>query len=321
MPYTRRVKSLADVDLVLLTEPRFESPPTVTPYIANVLEEDRLLTEALTRRGIRTRRVDWSRDDVDWSSAPRALFRTTWDYFLRWEEFCRWLDRAEVATELLNPPALVRWNSDKRYLKELEERGVPIVETHIVEVGESGSLEERLARLGWDDAVLKPAVSGGGRHTYRVRRDSAAAHEAVFRELVASEAVLLQPFVNSVLSAGEVTLVLFADEVSHAVRKTPRAGEFRVQDDFGGSVAAHTPSAEEVAVAEAAWAACPRAPLYGRVDMVYSAAREPRVMELEIIEPELWMRYHPPAAERFAAALETHIAGSPSRAAADVAGV
>lgn len=296
-----------DVDLVLLTESRYERPTHITPNIANLLEEDRLLGEALARRGIRTERVDWARPDVDWAAVPRALFRTTWDYFLRWDEFRAWLERAAARTELINPPALIRWNTDKHYLAELSAGGVPTVETRFLDRGHPGSLADALDDAGWEEAVLKPAISGGGRHTYRVRRAAVGEHEAIARERIDAEDMLLQPFLEDVVARGEVTLVVLGGEVSHGVLKVARQGEFRVQDDFGGTVHPHAPTVDEIAVAEAAIAACPVAPLYGRVDLVRAADGRLAVMEVEVVEPELWLRLHPPAAERFADLLAAHI--------------
>ncbi|MBK6620530.1 MAG: hypothetical protein IPG32_06520 [Saprospirales bacterium] len=284
-------------DLVLLTEIRFENPPNPNWYVQQILGEDRLLGDALERRGLRVRRVDWARKDFDWSSSRMAMFRTTWNYFNRFAEFTEWLERVERQTRLLNAPELIRWNIDKHYLRDLEQRGIHIVPTRFVEIGEEITLGNLRAESGWDYAVLKPAVSGAARHTYRLHPDNFSEHEEVFRQLLASEAMLYQPFQENIAREGEKSLMVMGGQYTHAVLKKAKTGDFRVQDDFGGTVQPYQPTAEEIAFAEKVFAVCDPMPLYGRVDFVTDNEGQLAVVELEIIEPELWFRHHPPAAE------------------------
>lgn len=288
------------IDVAILTESRYEDPPEVGWYERNILEEEHLLGAALGRLGLSWRRLDWARPEVDWSRVGAAVFRTTWDYFLRPAEFAAWLDRAARATRLVNCEELVRWNLDKRYLGDLAARGVAVVPFRVVERGDPRPLAGHLAEAGWDDTVLKPVVSGAGRETHRVERGRAAEAEPLFRRLVAAEAMLLQPFQRAILDRGELSLVAIGGRVTHAVRKLARPGEFRVHDDHGGTVHPHPPSPEETAFAEAAVAACEPRPPYARVDLVEDERGRPALMELELIEPELFFRFHPPAADLLA---------------------
>jgi glutathione synthase/RimK-type ligase-like ATP-grasp enzyme len=155
--------------------------------------------------------------------------------------------------------------------------------------------------------VIKPAVSGAARHTYRIDARTAAAHESIFAELLEREAMLVQPFLPSIVVDGEITLVVIDGHVTHGLRKRAKPGDFRVQDDHGGTVHPHQPSAEEVELAERAIAACDPSPIYGRVDMVRDRSDRLAVMELELVEPELWFRLEPAAARRLAAALAREI--------------
>lgn len=289
--------------VALLTEDRYEDPAPGHWYTDNILEEDRLLVEGLAARGVDAERISWSRTDAPWSSFSRAVFRTTWDYFDRFAEFMTWLERVEHEVPLLNPAALVRWNVDKRYLWELEERGVHTVPGVLIERGAPVTLGELMRVHDLDEAVLKPVVSGAARHTYRVSRPSAAELEATLAECLREEAMMLQPFQREIVERGETTLVVIDGRVTHAVRKVAKAGDFRVQDDHGGTVHPHEPTAEEVAFAERAMAACEPAPLYGRVDMIRDNDGRLAVMELELVEPELWLRMCPAAADRLAAAI------------------
>jgi len=163
-------------------------------------------------------------------------------------------------------------------------------------------LTDLMDRHGFDEAVIKPAVSGAGRETYRVVRSEADSYEAAWKRLVASESMLLQPFMPAIVEHGEVSLVIIDGEVTHAVRKIAAQGEFRVQDDHGGTVHPHTPAKTESRVARAALAAVPGQVTYARVDLV-EGENGPLVMELELIEPELFFRLEGNAAARLAGAV------------------
>ena len=235
------------------------------------------------------------------------MFRSTWDYFDRFAEFAPWLERVASLTRLFNSAELVRWNMDKHYLADLAARGVRLPSTHYLERGSRATLRGALAAAGWPEAILKPAISGAARHTYRIRAENVDAHEAVLAELLAAEAMLLQPFQERVMTEGEVSLIVIGGCCTHAVRKIAKPGDFRVQDDHGGTVHPHVASAEEIAFAEQAVAACPAPPIYARVDAVRDHAGALTLMELELIEPELFLRFHPAAAEALAAAIHRHI--------------
>ncbi len=292
-------------DIALVTEAALEAPAEMDPYVANVLEEDRILTQALAARGLSVRRVDWARPDVDWSGFRAAVVRTTWHYSERPEEFRAWIERVSRATSLFNEPGTLRWNMDKRYLLELADAGIPTVPTEVLERGSRRTLAEITLARGWKSVVLKPVISGSGRHTYRVTAADRDEHEATLARLLADEAMMVQPFLPAIVDRGEVTIVMIDGEPTHALRKRARPGEFRVQDDHGGTLHDHTATPQELSLAQNAIALRRPMPLYGRVDLVSGPDGGPLVMELELIEPELWFRRHPPAAQRLAAVLAT----------------
>lgn len=295
-------------DVALLTEARFAATAAEGDgYLANILLDDRLLGDALRARGLSSVRVDWNRPDVDWSAFRCAMFRTTWNYFTMFPDFTAWLARVEGQTRILNVPSIVRWNWDKHYFADLEAQGIPVVPSRYIEKGEARSLGDLLAATGWEDAIVKPCVSGGAYHTHRIHRGNAAEVDRAVRGLLDDGALLLQPFQDDIVRTGEDTLMVLGGRYTHAVRKKAKAGDFRVQDDFGGTVHRLDPTPEQMQLAERAMAACANgvrpAPLYGRVDMVRGNDGRYAVMELELIEPELWLRYHPPAAEVLAEAI------------------
>ncbi len=287
-------------DIVLLTEDRYESPKEITPYISNVLNEDKLVRNALEAKGLRVHRVSWSNPDFDWSSTKIALFRTTWDYFYRFEEFENWLKKADQQTQFINSPSLIHWNLHKAYLKELEVQNVRIPQTVIIEKGKQASLADLTKQFSETEYILKPCISGTARHTYRFDEKSVEQHELIFQELLAKEDMLLQPFLNSILTKGEVAHMVIGKEYSHSVLKRAKKGEFRVQDDFGGTTQLYQASPEEIQFAEAAVVACKYEPCYARVDVVWDNEDQLAVSEMEMIEPELWFRYCPEAATKLA---------------------
>ena len=295
------------LDLVILTDPRYVASEASDWYSRQVLQEDGLVASALQQRGLRFARIAWSDEHFDWSGTKAALFRSTWDYFDHFAEFSEWLDRVSRVTELINPAELVRWNCDKHYLRALEQQGIRVPPTLFLEPGTRTTLPALLASTGWREAILKPAVSGAARHTYRVNAGGAAQLDSVFQRLLAEETLLFQRFEETIVSRGEVSLVVIGGRFTHAVRKIARPSDFRVQDDHGGTVHPHTPSASEVALAEQCVAACSPHPFYARVDCIQDDTDRPTLMELELIEPELFFRFYPPAAEALAGVVAEHL--------------
>jgi glutathione synthase/RimK-type ligase-like ATP-grasp enzyme len=304
-----------EADVALLTDSRYTagSAPAGDWYLANILREDELLATALGELGLTARRVDWADPRVDWSRFQVALFRTTWDYFDRPAEFAHWVARVAGETRLCNRRELIEWNRDKHYLDALRSQGLPVVPSRYLERGarlelgelwrEIGGREIGGREIGGRELVVKPCVSGAARHTYRITPETAPAVQPLLEELLRGEALICQPFQANILTAGEDTLVVLGGRFSHAVKKRPKPGDFRVQDDHGGTVEEWEPSAGQVELAERAVAACPFPPVYGRVDLVRDNEGAWAIMELELIEPELWLRNHPPAARQLARAM------------------
>lgn len=298
-------------DIALLTEGRYAATEAAPDdwYLRNILLDDALLQAALRDLGLSAVRLDWADPAVDWSQFRCAVLRSTWDYFERYAEFTAWLERIERETRLVNAAHTIWWNLDKHYLADLEARGLPVVPSRYLEPQDGSSLPALLNEQQWPEAVLKPCVSGAARHTYRLNHENAESLQRAIAPLLATESFLLQPFVADITTRGEYTLVVIDGEVTHAVHKLPKAGDFRVQDDHGGTWAPYTPSAEQVAFAQRAMQSVTPLPQYGRVDMVRGNDGSWQLMELELIEPELWLRTKPEAATRLAAALARELAG------------
>ncbi len=290
-----------EIDVTVVTaDAHLAAPGEHDWYNRQIHREEALLVDGLRTHGLRVARRSWSDPDVDWSATRSAILRSTWDYFHRFAEFQTWLGRVRGVTRLINDAALIDWNLDKHYLADLAAAGAHVVPTHFTERGSRETLAAIVVGHGWDQAVFKPAISGAARLTHRVDRASCAALEPLFGRCVADEAMLVQPFLPDVLVGGELSLVVIGGRCTHAVRKRARPGDFRVQDDHGGTVHPHRPTGDEIAFAEAAVACCPAAATYARVDAVRDPTGRLRVMELELVEPELFFRFHPPAARALA---------------------
>lgn len=272
--------------------------------------DDIALAEALLRRGAIAVSQVWDDPEADWTAFDAIVLRSTWDYFVKAERFRDWLEaREREGTRILNPLAAVRWNMDKRYLRDLEGRGVAIVPTHWVNHGERADLPAILWDNGWDEVVVKPAISGAAHETWRATRELASAGNARIRALAASGAVLVQPFLPEIERDGEWSMLFFGGRFSHAARKRPRAGDFRVQSQFGGVYSAEQPP--KIAIDAAHWVVSTALELtgltpaelpYARVDGCMVRGRF-LLMELEIIEPSLFFAQSPVAASRCAASI------------------
>jgi glutathione synthase/RimK-type ligase-like ATP-grasp enzyme len=284
-------------DITLLTDHRWVDPKNPDDYASNILLEDHLLRTALEKHGLRVHRTHWDDPQFDWRTTRYAMFRTTWDYFDRFAAFSAWLEKVSGLTRFINPIELIRWNLDKHYLLDLAKKDIAIPATIFIEPGDQRSLHTIVASSGWSDCILKPAVSGAGRHTYKLTAGKTTELEAVYQELIAEESMLLQEFQQQITTKGEVALMVMGGQYTHAVLKKAKAGDFRVQDDFGGTVHPFHPDQQLIDFAENLIAQISPSPVYARVDIIWDNNDRPCVSELELIEPELWMRKFPESAE------------------------
>ncbi len=261
-----------------LPEPDFDAEP---------------LVEALAAAGFEAGFLAWDDPAVDWSRARLTLLRSTWNYPRFPKEFIDWAGRVAKVSQLWNPLAVVQWNVHKRYLLNLAARGIPVAPTELVQQGSDLALQAILEDRGWDQAVVKPAVSAASYRTLNVGPGQAAAGERHLRELAAERDVLVQRYLPSVEGHGERALVWVDGEVTHAVRKTTR---FSGEDESVS--AAMEISTAELALAHRAVAAIDGELLYARIDMAPGPDGEPVVMELELIEPSLFFPQGPAALHR-----------------------
>lgn len=251
--------------------------------------DDRLALPALAARGVDVVFVPWE-DAVPRADIAAWFVRSPWNYAAQAPAFLARLDRLRP---LFNPMPLLLWNSDKRYLIELAEAEIDIIPSvvaprdHLVEIAES---------TGFEEVVIKPLVSAGGAHTLRLRADALAALDV--RTLPVGD-YFVQPFLDDVLYGGELSCVFFDGVYSHSVRKYAAKGNFLVQEEHGGRTEPAMPSEALIEASLEVLRAAPDVGHYARVDWI-ETERGPKLVELELIEPELYLRAHPYAPARFA---------------------
>ena len=281
----------AEVALVTCADERYQEP------------EVHVAADALRAAGVSTDVVSWD-EDRDWGAYELVVVRTPWDYFDRVTQFLDWAARVERETSLVNPADVLRWNSHKGYLAEFTAKSVPTVPTRLVP-GPSTDVADQIREVPWEEIVVKPAVDGGARHAWRGLRDDPSLSRVAER-LTDHGDVVVQPFVPAIVD-GERSLVFLGGRFSHAVRKVPKAGDYRSQRHLGGREVDHQPDSAELQVALAAMAAAPGRLTYARVDLVdWEGA--PVLIELEVIEPDLFLRDVPERVDRFVEVVRDELA-------------
>lgn len=263
--------------------------PELTP-------SDALLAEALTRRGARVIAAPWNGDFGPFADADLTVVRSTWDYFDVTEEFSAWVARLENERSVLNAPSLLRWSMTKAYLFELSEKGAPVPAMRRI-APTAAAIGEAMDALGIDEAIVKPLVGGTASGLSRVNRSDASGI-AKAASILNGEA-LVMAFIPEIATLGETSFTFLGGEFSHAVVKTPKAGDIRVQTDHGG--ASRLVEAPDWAIAEAAriLSLCPEGAAYARVDVIVNEA-DVTLMEVELVEPELFFTLYPDGAGRLA---------------------
>ena len=280
------------------------------------------LVAAFAEQGAQAQVTVWDDPQVEWPRFDAALLRSAWDYTERIGEFLEWVTRTAAVTRLLNPPPVVRWNSDKHYLQDLAQLGVPIVASEFVEadMDPQAQLQRFLAKYDSPELVVKPAVGAGSRDA---RRHARTAHAQILGHmrplLAAGRSLLVQPYLPSVDHSGETALVYIEGAFSHAFRKGPllplgagaTAALFAAEE-----ITARVPGADELAVGAQILAGIPfKNLLYARIDLIRGPQHQPQVLELELTEPSLYFQHGPGSAARLAQATLGRLTGQARRSA------
>lgn len=292
------------VDIAILTEKRYLNPQPNNWYTENILEEEELIQNELKKLNIYSQRVAWD-ENVKLVGFQYALFRTTWNYFDELNSFLTFLKKSKSVVRFINPYDQIIWNLDKKYLIDLFNRGINIPRTQIIKKGSlTVSLAEFCNKNRWKDIVIKPCVSAAAWNTHYIAQNKRTEFEHTFNSLIKSRNMIVQEFQKNIKSFGEISMIMIGGLYTHAVVKHAKSGDFRVQDDFGGSVATHHATKQQIEFANSVLSALSFKPVYARVDMILDNNNSLALSELELIEPELWFRLHPMAAKKLAAEIK-----------------
>lgn len=261
--------------------------------------DDRILLELLRSEGVDARAVVWDDPKVDWASCRLCVVRSVWDYVWKPDEFIAWADHVDSVSTLRNSARVIRWNANKRYLGDLIARGVNTVPGKWFQKGARSDLEALMDAECWDEVVIKPAIASTGYGLMRVDRTTAVEGQQHVARLAEEGDYVIQVFLEEVLETGELSVVFIDGEYTHAVRKRGADGEIKVHEEFGGTDELADPTESEMELSRRAVAAVSEQTLYARVDLL-SRGDERFVSELEVIEPELFLRHCDAAARLLA---------------------
>lgn len=262
--------------------------------------DDRLVQTALARRGVEAVPAIWNDPTIDWAKSSFSILRSTWDYHLHYFQFLSWAEQISAQTELLNPLPMIKWNSRKTYLADLNKAGLPVIPTAWIHDSKGPSLIQILKENQWSEAIIKPSIGLATSGVKRTNVENASNDQAHVEELLRSSEVMVQEYLPSVHQYGERALIFIDGEYSHTVRKAPfqilaaagQAGESRAECN-----------PEEIKIARSFLDYLDSTPLYARVDLVRDAANQPLLLELELVEPSLFLAFAPESAENFADAI------------------
>ena len=252
-----------------------------------LFEEDNLLLHGFEAEGFHASPVVWSQPEIDWNQFDIALIRSTWDYLDDQDLFLQVLSQIEASScKLFNPLAAVRWNMDKHYLLDLEQRDVPIIPTYLASNVEAEILHNVFAAKQWQTIVLKPSVGLGGSYSYRVSLDELDNTLTSLKVSQPDQEYLIQPFMESIVYEGEWSFIYFDRQLSHVLLKKPAPNDYRVQGIYGGTIQVAEPQEGDRVQAETVLSKLPFDILYARLDFVRVDGRL-SIIEVELIEPIL----------------------------------
>jgi Prokaryotic glutathione synthetase, ATP-grasp domain len=272
------------------------------PLITN---DDQLVADELKKLGIEVMPIIWERD-IELESFNLIVIRSCWNYHLKLQEFIKWLDKIDdKKIKLFNPSNIVRWNLNKKYLAELANQGVIVPKTIWVKQGDTSNLASILKSNEIEEAVIKPTVSLSAYNTWRTSTNTALQDQDKFAKQVEIEELMIQLFVREIMTEGELSFVFLDGQYSHAVRKRAKEGDFRVQSDFGGTKIEINPSDKQVEQIMKVYSLIKEPLMYARIDVV-EVQGQMSLMEVELIDPELYFRFNAKSAKRMAETIARH---------------
>ena len=260
-----------------------------TDNLENFFTYDKLLIEPMKNIGWIAEEVSWRNENVNWSDYDSVIVRSTWDYQNDSEKFIGVLEKINCVSHLENDLDLMKWNMNKNYLYDLEQKGVKIVDTIWERKFNRNLAHEYFDKLDTDEIIIKPNISANADNTFRLTREKLDKNLGQLEKIFTAREFMVQPFLNSIIEEGEYSLFFFDGKFSHSVLKKPKENDFRVQEEHGGNIQPKNVSPEIISIAENIFNKLSTIPLYGRADLVRTNENEFALMELELIEPSLYL--------------------------------
>lgn len=259
--------------------------------LSDLILDENYLVSAFAKENIKAIPVIWS-DEQDWSKYTAIIIRNPWDYFEHQEKFFNTLNEIQIKTKLYNSFSLINWNLDKNYLFELKSKGGKLPPTE--KINSKQELLEKITNSPFDQLVIKPLISAGAYLTYLF--DKRLIPAEVMSLPVDRFEFMIQPFLPDIQTEGEYSFIYFGGKFSHSIIKRPKTGDFRVQSEHGGSVHPYNPTEKELLLTDFIHSLLPEMPHYARIDLVRYEG-ELVIMEVELVEPELFFRIRPESAD------------------------
>jgi glutathione synthase/RimK-type ligase-like ATP-grasp enzyme len=274
---------------------------------------DNLLIQPFSQHGVHVDVISWHAIDIDWSQYDAVIVRSTWDYQEHADAFIdKLIEITKHDTVLINPLSLMQWNISKRYLQILQTQGITIIPSVFFDSVAISDIYAQFAYFDTQEIIIKPLISANSDNTFRLDHTNLMAQAGPLSNIFSTTPCVIQPFLDSVINEGEYSLFYFNGEYSHTIRKVPKSGDFRVQEEHGGELITVIPDERQLSAAAKVLAALPEKSLYARVDLI----RNPRaqkddiwqLMEVELIEPSLYFNMDEASPERFVQATLNYLA-------------
>ncbi|OGU77886.1 MAG: hypothetical protein A2V93_02720 [Ignavibacteria bacterium RBG_16_34_14] len=261
---------------------------------------DHLTFEPLRNLGWQAEEISWRNPHIEWDRYDAVIVRSTWDYQSKPGKFSAVLEKINSVTHLENKLSIIKWNMNKNYLKDLQDKGIKIVNTVWEKAFIPQKFEYYFDFLDSDEIIIKPNISANAENTFRIKKDDSKNQLHIMEPVFSKREFMVQKFMKNIIDEGEYSLFYFGEEYSHSILKVPKEKDFRVQEEHGGKIFSINPDREMKRTAEEILNKVKPAPLYARIDLVKTQDNEFVLIELELIEPSLYFNLDDKSPHRFA---------------------
>ena len=276
--------------------------------LENFYTYDKLLIEPMSKLGWDAEEISWRKENVDWNDYTAVIVRSTWDYQNDFKKFLNVLESInDSSAHLENDLELMKWNMNKNYLFDLETKGVKIVDTIWEKSFNSNNVHHYFSEFNSEEIIIKPNISANADNTFRLSKEKLIENMEKLEQIFSQREFMVQPFMKNIIDEGEYSLFFFNGEFSHCVLKKPKENDFRVQEEHGGKFRIVVRNQQQILIAESIINKLSTIPLYARADLVRNAQNEFVLMELELIEPSLYLNTDIQSPERFARAFDSRM--------------